>query len=67
MDMFTEGQAERMSDGWLAFRAGGAADRRRQLIPSWMPPTDLVGGIRRPRLRSRSNNFGPEPFADPAA
>ena len=24
MDMFTEGQAERMSDGWLAFRAGGS-------------------------------------------
>ena len=24
MDMFTEGQADRMSDGWLAFRAGGA-------------------------------------------
>ncbi|HEX6056006.1 MAG TPA: M43 family zinc metalloprotease [Intrasporangium sp.] len=23
MNMFTEGQAERMSDGWLAFRAGG--------------------------------------------
>ena len=23
MDMFTEGQAERMSDAWLAFRAGG--------------------------------------------
>ena len=23
MDMFTEGQAERMSDGWVAFRAGG--------------------------------------------
>lgn len=23
MDMFTQGQADRMSDGWLAFRAGG--------------------------------------------
>ena len=24
MDMFTRGQADRMSDGWLAFREGGA-------------------------------------------
>ena len=23
MDMFTQGQAERMSDAWVAFRAGG--------------------------------------------